>query len=109
MPTRPASNVPDETAAVRGAAPGESREALTPVLIESRIHAIRGVRVMLDFHLAELYEVTTGALNQAVRRNPERFPADFAFRLTRQEFRTLLSQSVIAKESRGGRQTMPWA
>lgn len=53
--------------------------------IEQRIFLIRGHRVMIDRHLAELYGVTTMALNQAVKRNRERFPEDFMFRLTRAE------------------------
>ena len=53
--------------------------------IESRILTVRGVQVMLDRDLAELYGVETRVLNQAVRRNAERFPADFMFRLTKDE------------------------
>ena len=53
--------------------------------LEQRIWLIRGVRVMLDADLAELYGVRTKALNQAVKRNPMRFPSEFAFRLTRRE------------------------
>jgi hypothetical protein len=87
----------------------KSSLALTPLAIDSRIREVRGVRVLLDFHLAELYEVTTGALNQAVRRNRDRFPDDFAFRLTPEEFAALISQSVISKDGRGGRQQRPWA
>src|SRR5215210_7565101 len=81
----------------------------TPVAIDSRIHEIRGVRVMLDFQLAELYEVTTAALNQAVRRNQDRFPSDFAFQLNEGEVAALISQSVISKAGRGGRHKRPWA
>ena len=51
-------------------------------LIQSKIYEIRGQRVLLDFDLAELYEVETRVLNQAVKRNIDRFPADFMFRLT---------------------------
>jgi len=51
-------------------------------LIERRIYLVRGQKVMLDFDLADLYEVSTKALNQAVKRNRSRFPADFMFRLT---------------------------
>jgi hypothetical protein len=54
--------------------------------IQNRIYQIRGERVMLDFDLAELYEVTTKALNQAVKRNIKRFPEDFMFRLTGAEW-----------------------
>jgi hypothetical protein len=54
-------------------------------LIQNKIYEIRGQRVMLDFDLAELYEVETRVLNQAVKRNIERFPADFMFRLDKSE------------------------
>jgi hypothetical protein len=64
---------------------------------------------MLDSDLAALYGVTTGALNQAVRRNLERFPDDFMFVLTPDEVERLLSQFVIAKVGRGGRRTPPFA
>ncbi|KAF0171307.1 MAG: hypothetical protein FD161_4340 [Limisphaerales bacterium] len=76
--------------------------------IEGLILSIRGQRVMLDSDLAALYGVTTGQLNQALKRNLDRFPADFAFQLERQEFATLISQSVISKTGRGGRQKLPW-
>jgi hypothetical protein len=72
------------------------------------IHLIRGKRVMLDSDLAHFYQETTGRLNQALKRNLDRFPQDFAFRLDRQEFARLMSQSVISKKSRGGRTKMPW-
>ena len=55
---------------------------VTKAEIESEIFVLRGHRVMLDADLAQLYEVTTAALNQAVKRNPDRFPDDFAFQLT---------------------------
>lgn len=79
--------------------------------LEGSIHVIRGQRVMLDADLAELYGVTTAALNQSVKRNQERFSDDFAFQLTRQEFTALISQNVISKTNtgRGGRQSSPWA
>ena len=76
--------------------------------IESMILTIRGVRVMLDSDLAAIYGVTTGALNQALRRNVERFPSDFAFQVTQDEFAVLISQSVISKPARGGRTKQPW-
>lgn len=60
--------------------------------IESRIYVIRGERVMLDFDLASLYEVETRVLNQAVKRNVMRFPEDFMFQLTKQEFENLRFQ-----------------
>ena len=77
--------------------------------IENRILTIRGIPVMLDVELSELYEVTPGALLQAVRRNRIRFPADFTFQLTNQEVAALKSQSVISKPvGRGGRRHRNW-
>ncbi len=67
--------------------------------IQNRIYEIRGERVMLDFDLAQLYEVETKALNQAVKRNAKRFPSDFMFRLTFTEWQAIRSQSVTASES----------
>jgi len=64
--------------------------------IERRIYLIRGQRVMLDRDLAALYGVTTAALNQAVKRNPDRFPDDFMFQLDREEFENWISQIVIS-------------
>ena len=75
--------------------------------IQSKIFEIRGQRVMLDRDLAELYQVTTGALNQAVKRNIKRFPPDFMFQLTHQEFANLKSQIVTS--SWGGVRKMPYA
>jgi len=66
--------------------------------IASRIVEIREVRVMLDFDLAELYEVETKALNQAVKRNIKRFPASFMLRLTSEEWEHMRSQSVTASK-----------
>lgn len=63
-------------------------------IIQNRIIEIRGHRVMLDFHLAELYEVETKVLKQAVRRNIERFPEDFMFELSKNELNKLRSQTV---------------
>jgi hypothetical protein len=67
-----------------------------PTPIERHIHLIRGQKVMLDADLAALYGVTTSALNQAVRRNVERFPEDFAFQLSKGEFDNWRSQIVIS-------------
>ena len=64
---------------------------------------------MLDSDLAILYEVSTGALIQAVKRNIERFPSDFMQLMTRQEVMLLISQNVISKKGRGGRRTPPLA
>ena len=68
-------------------------------LIQSKIHTLRGERVMLDFDLAELYEVLTKALNQAVKRNIERFPEDFMFQLDLEEWQSLRSQ-IVASNAR---------
>ena len=81
---------------------------IRPEQIEQAIQVLRGQRVLLDSDLARLYGVTTAALNQAVRRNPDRFPDDFAYQLTQQEFIGLISQTVISKEGRGGRRQLPW-
>lgn len=77
-------------------------------LIQSRIYTIRGQKVMLDFDLAELYETETRTLKQAVRRNQERFPDDFMFELTKEEFEHLTSQIVITS-NHGGRRHLPFA
>jgi hypothetical protein len=64
-------------------------------LIQNKIHKIRGQKVMLDFDLAELYDVETRILNQAVKRNLKRFPPDFMFKLTKSEWETMSSQIVM--------------
>ena len=71
--------------------------------IEHRIYFVRGHKVMLDSDLAELYEVQTKVLNQAVRRHDARFPEDFMFQLTAEETEALRSQIVTSKKGRGGR------
>lgn len=76
--------------------------------IEGRIYAIRGQRVMLDSDLAEVYQVETRVLNQAVNRNLKRFPADFVFQLTKDEFDSLISQTVTSNAGRGGRRKLPY-
>jgi ABC-type uncharacterized transport system fused permease/ATPase subunit len=74
-----------------------------------RILVIRGQKVILDQDLARIYEVTTSALNQAVRRNAKRFPDRFLLIVTRQELRLLISQNVISKIGRGGATKPPMA
>lgn len=74
---------------------------ITLAEIKNLIYHIRGKAVMLDNDLAELYQVQTKVLNQAVRRNIDRFPEDFMFQLTEAEFNSLRSQIVTSK--RGGR------
>lgn len=88
--------------------------------IQSRIYEIRGQKVMLDFDLASLYEVETKVLNQAVKRNIERFPQDFMFQLTAAEWESISAQIVttynetnlksqIVTSSWGGTRKMPHA
>ena len=69
---------------------------VTIELIASKIYLIHGIKVMLDRDLAELYGVETKVLKQAVRRNIERFPVDFMFELTKDEFNNLRSQIVTS-------------
>ena len=73
------------------------KELVVTSQIADAIHLLHGQKVMLDFDLAALYGVSTKALNQAVRRNAERFPEDFMFRLTSEEFERLRSQFVSLK------------
>jgi hypothetical protein len=90
--------------------------------IESMIRVVRGQQVMLDSDLATLYGVETKALNQAVKRNSERFPVDFMFRLTQEEFQFLRSQivtinqglealrsQIVTSNGRGGARYLPYA
>jgi hypothetical protein len=74
-------------------------------LVISKIHLIRNHKVMLDIDLAELYNVTTKRLNEQVKRNLERFPEDFMFRLNHDEWESLRSQNATSK--RGGRRYAP--
>jgi hypothetical protein len=74
--------------------------------IEERIFTIRGLQVMLDSDLAELYGVTTGRFNEQVKRNIERFPEDFRFLLTNQEWTNLISHFAISRW--GGRRKVPY-
>ena len=84
----------------------DGREAL-PIDIESLIYVIREQQVMLDSDLSRLYGVETKVLNQAVKRNIQRFPADFVFQLTKDE--CLRSQIVTSNGGRGGLRYMPYA
>ena|ERR1017187_6521872 len=78
-------------------------------LIVRRIYAIRSQKVMLDADLAELYQVPTKRLNEAVKRNVARFPADFMFQLTDDVVSSLRSQFATPNEGRGGRRYLPYA
>lgn len=91
----------------------EEEKLLNPVAIESLIYEIRGMKVMMDFDLAELYQVETKRLKESVRRNIERFEGeDFMFELTVEEYNSLIislrSQIATSKE-KGGRRHMPFA
>ena len=81
---------------------------ITNLQIENKIIILRDKQVMIDSDLAELYGVETKRLNEQVRRNIERFPKEFMFQLTEDEFAFLRSQIATSKnETRGGRQYLP--
>jgi len=91
-----------------------SLEALDPVSslrqidkVEGAIYLIRGQRVMLDSDLAAIYKVKTKRLNEQLRRNRNRFPKDFAFQLTTEEF-TNLKSHFATSSSHGGKRKLPW-
>lgn len=90
------------------ASKSERSADLTAQRIEAQIQVIRGQRVLLDSDLAELYGVETKRINEAVRRNSERFPEDFAFQLSELEFTNLKSQIATSSVSHGGRRKLPW-
>lgn len=79
--------------------------------IQSKIYEIRGQRVMLDRDLAEMYQVTTGNLNKAVQRNIKRFPLDFMFQLTKEEFEELKANLIFqnGRSNWGGTRKFPYA
>lgn len=77
--------------------------------IQNRIFTIRGVQVMLDSDLAEIYEVETKVLNQAVKRNIERFPEHFRFQITENELLDILRSQNVTSKLRGGRRYLPYA
>ncbi|PKP44508.1 MAG: hypothetical protein CVT96_01310 [Bacteroidetes bacterium HGW-Bacteroidetes-13] len=70
------------------------------VSIQNKIYDIHGVSVMLDFDLAELYEVETRVLNQAIKRNIDSFPEDFMFRLTKEEWDEMMSSQTVMTSKR---------
>jgi len=86
----------------------KSELLIPPERIERAILLVRGQRIILDEQLAAMYDVATGQLVRQVKRNLARFPVDFAFQLTRQEFSNLKCQFGISS-SWGGRRTPPWA
>ena len=81
---------------------------VSPEYIERKIFIVQGLKVMLDTDLADLYQVSTGSINRAVRRNIGRFPPDFMFQLSEKEFENLRCQFGISSSSYGGRRYMPY-
>lgn len=82
---------------------------IQPSVIQHKIYEIRGQKVMLDFDLAEMYEVETRVLNQSVKRNIERFPEDFMFQLTEFEWQIMSSQIVMTSKSKRPNSALPYA
>ena len=108
--------------AKKKASPRKSTVLFIPEKIAPLVHILRHEKVLLDSDLAELYGVTTGHLNRAVQRNLDRFPADFMFQLTENEFEILMSQIAASSleetnlkcqtgisSSHGGRRHLPYA
>ena len=90
------------------------RDIIPTEVIEKRIFLLRGHKVMLDMHLAELYNIPTKSLNLAVKRNKDRFPADFMFQLNEEEYSSIsthlrLQIETSKKSGRGGRRYLPYA
>ncbi len=84
-------------------------DLITNSNIKSRILNLRGVQVMLDSHLAELYQIETKVLNQSVKRNAQRFPISFMFQLNEKEWKNLKSQFVTSSFEHGGARKLPFA
>lgn len=78
-------------------------------ILKQKTHTIQDCKVMLDFDLAALYEVETRVLNQAVSRNSSRFPDDFMFRLSQNEWESMSSQFVMTSSSRRPKKALPYA
>ena len=78
-------------------------------IIQNKIYEIRGVKVMLDFDLAEIYQVETRVLNQSVKRNIKRFPDDFMFKLTIAEWKNMSSQFVMTSRIKRPKSAVPFA
>ena len=87
----------------------EKHIAIPEETVISKIYQIRGVKVMLDFDLAELYKVPTKVLNQAVKRNIKRFPFDFMFRLTMKEWELMRSQIVTTYTQKRTKAALPFS
>lgn len=84
------------------------KEIILVEMIERKIYLIRGHKVMFDRDLAELYEVPTRRLNEQVKRNISRFPSDFMFQLSHEEYENLRSQFAISSSGHGGRRYIPY-
>ena len=82
---------------------------ITLTLIQSKIYEVRGQKVMLDFDLAEMYQVETRILNQSVKRNQSRFPEDFMFQLTNEEWEDMSSQFVMTSRAKRPKSALPLA
>ena len=78
-------------------------------IINQKIYTVRNVKIMLDKDLAELYEVETRVLNQAVKRNIELFPSDFMFQLTKEELESMSSQIVMTSKTKRPNSALPFA
>ena len=76
--------------------------------IQSMIYTFRGRQVMIDSDLTRLYQVNTGRLNKQVKRIIDRFPVQFMFQLTAEEYQFLISQNAISNKGRGGRRKLPY-
>ncbi len=88
----------------------QSRSSIIPIeTVSQRIFLIRGQKVMIDSDLSELYGVSTIRLNEQVRRNIDRFPDDFMFQISKEEYESLRSQIAISNSVRGGRRYLPYA
>ena len=85
------------------------KEMMELQVIQSKIYEIRGQKVMLDFDLAEIYQVETRVLNQSVKRNIQRFPEDFMFQLTSQEWTDMSSQFVMTSRLKRPKTARPLA
>jgi phage regulator Rha-like protein len=86
----------------------ECADIIADHMVVNKIYEIRGQNVMRDSDLADLYEVETGRLNEQVKRNMSRFPEDFMFQLSNEEFKSLISQFAISNKRRGGRRKLPY-
>ena len=87
----------------------ENTSKIAEFSIIRNIHEIRGLRVILDLDLARMYHVETRVLNQSVKRNIKRFPDDFMFQLTKEEWESMSSQFVMTSGSRRPKSSVPYA